>query len=39
MVKLPDGEGRCSHRTNDADAGKSTDNNLDNRIEKFANQL
>ena len=39
MVKLPDREDRCSHRTNDANAGKRTDNNLNNRIDKFANQL
>ena len=37
MVKLTNGEDRHSHRTNDADAGKRTDNKLNNRIEKFAN--
>ena len=38
-MKLPTGKDRQSHKTNDADAGKRTDDNLDNRIDKFADQL
>ena len=30
---------RLSHKTNDTDAGKRTDDNLDGRIDKFADQL
>ena len=39
IVKLPDGENRHSHWTNYINAGKRTDDNLNNRINKFANQL
>ena len=39
MVKLLDEEDRHSHRTNDTDASKRTDNNFDDRIDKFANQF
>ena len=28
-----------SHKANDTDAGKRTDDNLEDRIDKFANQL
>ena len=39
-VKLPTGRDRQSHyTTNDAHADKTTDDILDNRIDKFADQL
>ena len=38
-VKLPTGKDRRSHKTNGADAGKRTDDNLNDRIDKFADQL
>ena len=39
-VKLPTGKDRRSHyTTNDALAGKITDDNLDDRIDKLADQL
>ena len=38
-VKLPTGKDRRSHKTNDAEAGKRADDNLDDRIDKFPNQL
>ena len=38
-VKLPTGKKRRSHKTNGADAGKRTDDNLDNRIDKSADQF
>ena len=38
QVKLPTGKNRRSHKANDADAGKRTDDNLDDRINKFADQ-
>ena len=37
--KLPTGKKRRSHKTNGADAGKRTDDNLDNRIDKSADQF
>ena len=39
LIKLPGGEDRRSHRTNDAYAGKRIDHNLDDRIDKIGNQL
>ena len=38
-VKLPVGEDRRDERTNDANADNRTDNNMDERILKFPNQL
>ena len=39
-VKLPDGKDRCDERTaQNEDANDRTDDNLDDRIEKFQNQL
>ena len=38
-VKLPDGEDRQDKRTNDAHANNRTDDNIDERIQKFQNQL
>ena len=38
-VKLPNGEGRRDERTNDANADNRTDDNIDERIQKFQNQL
>ena len=38
-VKLPTGEDRRDERTNDADQAKRTDDNFEERIEKFHDQL
>ena len=38
-VKLPDGEDRQDEQTNDANADNRTDDNIDERIQKFQNQL
>ena len=38
-VKLPDDEDRRDERTNDANADNRTDDNIDERIQKFQNQL
>ena len=38
-VKLPTGEDRHDERTNDADQAKRTDDNIEERIEKFHDQL
>ena len=38
-VKLPTGEDRRDERTNDADQAKRTDDNIEERIEKFHDQL
>ena len=38
-VKLPDGEDRRDKQTNDANADNRTDDNIDERIQKFQNQL
>ena len=38
-VKLPTGEDRRDERTNDADQAKRTDDNIEERIEKFYDQL
>ena len=38
-VKLSTGKDRRSHKTNDPDAGKRTDDNLNDRIDKFPNQF
>ena len=38
-VKLPDDEDRWDEQTNDANADNRTDDNIDERIQKFQNQL
>ena len=38
-VKPPNGKDKQSYKTIDADAGKRTDDNFDDRIHKFADQL
>ena len=38
-VKLPDDEDRLDKQTNDANADNRTDDNIDERIQKFQNQL
>ena len=38
-VKLPDGEDRQDRRTSDANADNRTDDNINERIQKFQNQL
>ena len=38
-VKLPDGEDRRDRRTNDTDVDNRTDDKIDERIQKFQNQL
>ena len=38
-VKLPNSEDGWDERTNDANADNRTDNNIDERIQKFQNQL
>ena len=38
-VKLPVDEDRQDEQTNDANADNRTDNNIDERIQKFQNQL
>ena len=36
---LPDGEDRRDERTNDANTGNRSDDNIDERIQKFQNQF